>query len=146
MGYTSYMGSSHKPPRPKITMAKLDMIGMPVKDMHTTLEFYRTLGLDIPAGAEKDDHVECKTPEGYRVAWDLEESVKGFNPAYKSLAGSRTSLAFLCDSAADVDALYERLMAKGYRSQKEPWDAFWGQRYALVFDPDGNTVDLFAAL
>jgi uncharacterized glyoxalase superfamily protein PhnB len=27
-----------------------------------------------------------------------------------------------------------------------PWDAFWGQRYATVLDPDGNSVDLFAAL
>jgi uncharacterized glyoxalase superfamily protein PhnB len=25
-------------------------------------------------------------------------------------------------------------------------DAFWGQRYATVLDPDGNSVDLFASL
>jgi catechol 2,3-dioxygenase-like lactoylglutathione lyase family enzyme len=29
---------------------------------------------------------------------------------------------------------------------KEAWEAFWGQRYAQVKDPDGNLVDLFAAL
>jgi uncharacterized glyoxalase superfamily protein PhnB len=29
---------------------------------------------------------------------------------------------------------------------KEPWDAFWGQRYAAVGDPDGNLIDLFAPL
>ena len=29
---------------------------------------------------------------------------------------------------------------------KEPWDAFWGQRYASVKDPDGNQIDLFAPL
>jgi hypothetical protein len=28
----------------------------------------------------------------------------------------------------------------------EPWDAFCGQRYAEVEDPDGNVVDLFAPL
>jgi uncharacterized glyoxalase superfamily protein PhnB len=28
----------------------------------------------------------------------------------------------------------------------EPWDAFWGQRYAVVHDPDGNGVDLFCPL
>ncbi|MFL6036949.1 MAG: glyoxalase, partial [Gaiellaceae bacterium] len=28
----------------------------------------------------------------------------------------------------------------------EPFDAFWGQRYATVVDPDGNAVDLFAPL
>jgi uncharacterized glyoxalase superfamily protein PhnB len=29
---------------------------------------------------------------------------------------------------------------------RSPFDAFWGQRYATVLDPDGNTVDLFAPL
>ena len=38
------------------------------------------------------------------------------------------------------------LVAAGYQGGKEPWDAFWGQRYAQVFDPDGNSVDLFAPL
>jgi len=33
----------------------------------------------------------------------------------------------------------------GYRGQQAPWDAFWGQRYAVVIDPDGNWIDLFAA-
>jgi uncharacterized glyoxalase superfamily protein PhnB len=28
----------------------------------------------------------------------------------------------------------------------EPWDAFWGQRYATAKDPDGNHVDLFASI
>jgi uncharacterized glyoxalase superfamily protein PhnB len=45
-----------------------------------------------------------------------------------------------------VDAAYQRLTAAGYAGRKEPWDAFWGQRYATVLDPDGNSVDLFAPL
>lgn len=27
-----------------------------------------------------------------------------------------------------------------------PWDAFWGQRYGILNDPDGNTIDLFCPL
>ena len=38
------------------------------------------------------------------------------------------------------------LVAAGYHGHLEPWDAFWGQRYATVLDPDGNSVDLFAPL
>jgi uncharacterized glyoxalase superfamily protein PhnB len=34
----------------------------------------------------------------------------------------------------------------GFTGEKEPWDAFWGQRYAQLADPDGVPVDLFAAL
>jgi len=31
-------------------------------------------------------------------------------------------------------------------SVKEPWDAFWRQRYSCVQDPDGNQIDIFADL
>ena len=126
-------------------MARPDMIGIVVKDLRAALDFYRTVGLDIPQGAEKEDHVEVKA-NGYRIAWDTEEMIKGFDPDWKEPNGSRIGLAFLCDDAADVDATYARLMQKGYRSHKDPWDAFWGQRYAQVLDPDGNVIDLFAPL
>lgn len=55
-------------------------------------------------------------------------------------------LAFRCDFPTEVDATYERLAGAGYRGHKAPWDAFWGQRYAVVHDPDGNHVDLFTPL
>jgi uncharacterized glyoxalase superfamily protein PhnB len=129
-------------------MAKPDMIGIVVKDMHKALEFYRTLGLNIPEGAEKEDHVEINA-NGYRIAWDAEEMVKGFNPDWSAPPDGkpgRIGIAFLCENAADVDATYQRLVGKGYRSHKEPWDAFWGQRYAQMLDPDGNAIDLFAPL
>jgi uncharacterized glyoxalase superfamily protein PhnB len=45
-----------------------------------------------------------------------------------------------------VDATYADLVGAGYEGHLEPWDAFWGQRYAAVNDPDGHTVDLFAPL
>lgn len=130
-------------------MAQPDMIGIVVKNMQQALEFYRALGLDIPVDAEKEDHVQVITPNGYRIAWDTEELVKGFNPdwsAPKEQVPGRIGIAFLCNNAADVDATYQRIVAKGYHSHKEPWDAFWGQRYAQVLDPDGNVIDLFAPL
>jgi uncharacterized glyoxalase superfamily protein PhnB len=45
-----------------------------------------------------------------------------------------------------VDRIYTDLVNAGYEGHLEPWDAFWGQRYATVRDPDGNGVDLFARL
>lgn len=126
-------------------MARPDMIGIVVKDMRAALDFYRALGLDIPQGAEHEDHVQV-IANGYRIAWDTEALVKGFNPEWTPPNGSRIGIAFLCNDAADVDATYTRLMEKNYRSHKAPFDAFWGQRYAQVFDPDGNVIDLFAPL
>jgi hypothetical protein len=41
---------------------------------------------------------------------------------------------------------HARVVAAGFEGEKEPWDAFWGQRYALLGDPDGVRVNLYAAL
>lgn len=126
---------------------KLDMIGIVVADMTRSLAFYRELGLDIPAGAEAEGHVEVTLPGGMRVGWDTEEVIKSFDESFNPIAGAgRVGLAFLCDSATQVDAVYQKLVDLGNRSHKEPWDAFWGQRYAIVKDPDGNEVSLFAPL
>ena len=56
------------------------------------------------------------------------------------------AVAFLCDSPGAVDQLYTELVESGAEPRKQPWDAFWGQRYAQDKDPDGNVVDLFAPL
>lgn len=124
-----------------------DMVGMVVRDMAASLKFYRLLGLAVPEGVEGEPYVEVITSNGYRISWNTLEMVKGIDPDFvENPVGQRISLAFKCDSPAEVDALHERIVAAGYTSHKVPWDAFWGQRYAVVLDPDGNTVDLFAAL
>ena len=56
------------------------------------------------------------------------------------------ALAFECASPREVDDVHNRIVGAGFDSKKEPWDAFWGQRYAQVVDPDGNVVDIFAQL
>jgi len=124
-----------------------DMVGMVVRDMAAALRFYRLLGLAIPDGVEGEPFVEVTTPNGYRISWNSLEMIKGIYPDWvEEPVGQRISLAFKCDGPAEVDALYGRIVASGYASHKAPWDAFWGQRYAVVVDPDGNLVDLFAAL
>jgi uncharacterized glyoxalase superfamily protein PhnB len=45
-----------------------------------------------------------------------------------------------------VDEIYARVTEAGFEGEKEPWDAFWGQRYALLGDPDGVRINLYAAL
>lgn len=127
-------------------MAKPDMIGMVVDDMAATLKFYRLLGLDIPAGAESEGHIEVHA-NGYRIAWDTLAIIKSFSPDWVApTGGQRMSMAFKCASPGEVDDLYTQVMAAGYLGHKAPWDAFWGQRYAQVIDPDGNVVDLFASI
>ncbi|AMB58647.1 VOC family protein [Microterricola viridarii] len=126
---------------------RLDLIGFVVADMAASLDFYRKLGLEIPAGAESEDHVELTLPGGLRLGWDTIDVVKSFDPDWVApVGGHRMVPAFLCDSPAELDALFSELVGDGAVAHKEPWDAFWGQRYAILLDPDGNSVELFAPL
>jgi catechol 2,3-dioxygenase-like lactoylglutathione lyase family enzyme len=112
--------------------------------MARSLAFYRRLGLDVPAAADTEDHVEVALPGGLKLAFDTVATVRSFDPSWSPPSGSpRTGLAFACDSPAEVDKVYGELVAAGYVGHKEPWDAFWGMRYAVLHDPDGNSVDLF---
>jgi catechol 2,3-dioxygenase-like lactoylglutathione lyase family enzyme len=125
-----------------------NLIGLVVTDMSRSLAFYRRLGLDLPPGAEAEPHVEVTLPGGLRLAFDTEDTIRSFDPAWTPATGGsgRMALAFACASPPEVDAVYADLLAAGHPGHLPPWDAFWGQRYATVVDPDGNHVDLFAAL
>jgi catechol 2,3-dioxygenase-like lactoylglutathione lyase family enzyme len=127
---------------------RMDMIGLAVRDLAASLAFYRRLGLEIPEGAENQPHVEATLPGGLRIAWDTHEVMASFDPGWKPATGgsSTISLAFLVDSPAEVDSLYAELTGDAYAGHLAPWDAFWGQRYAVLRDPDGNDVALFASL
>jgi uncharacterized glyoxalase superfamily protein PhnB len=122
---------------------QLDAIGIVSSDLARTRAFYRVLGLEF---AEGDDHVEATMPNGLRLMVDTEDVLRSFNPGWSCANGNRIALAFACASAAEVDELYAKVVAAGFDGEKEPWDAFWGQRYAQLGDPDGVPVDLFAAL
>jgi catechol 2,3-dioxygenase-like lactoylglutathione lyase family enzyme len=123
---------------------KLDVVGIAVIDMAASLRFYRVLGLPIPEGAEAEPHVDLAM-DGMRLAWDTIELLRGvYDEWLENPTGHRIELAFHCHGRDDVDATYQRMTAEGYRGHKAPWDAFWGQRYAIVEDPDGNRISLYA--
>jgi catechol 2,3-dioxygenase-like lactoylglutathione lyase family enzyme len=127
--------------------AKLDLVGVVVADMAKALAFYRALGVPVPADAEGAPHVEVPLPGGLRLAFDTEETIRSFHPGWRPPVGQgRVALAFALPDAAAVDAAYAELTGAGHHGELAPFDAFWGQRYAVVQDPDGNGVDLFAPL
>jgi catechol 2,3-dioxygenase-like lactoylglutathione lyase family enzyme len=126
---------------------RLDLIELVVADMARSLAFYRRLGLHVPPEADTESHVELTLPGGLRLAWDTVEVIRSFEPEWKPPSGGhRMALAFALDTPSDVDQTYAALVAEGHTGHKEPWDAFWGYRWATVHDPDGCPVDLFAPL
>ena len=130
-----------------ITDAKPALVEIVVADMAAALAFYRMLGLDIPAEADTEPHVDVALAGGLRLAFDTEATITSFHPAWKpSTGGGRVALAFALPDPAAVDAAYAELTAAGHHGELEPFDAFWGMRYATVQDPDGTGIDLFASL
>jgi catechol 2,3-dioxygenase-like lactoylglutathione lyase family enzyme len=126
-------------------MPQLNALGIVVSDMARSISFYRLLGLDVPETPD-EGHLDTFLPNGVRFILDSEDVVRSFRPDWKRDAGNQLALAFECQSPAEVDEVYTRVTAAGFHGEKEPWDAFWGQRYAQLQDPDGVPVDLYAAL
>ena len=67
--------------------ARFDLIGVVVDDMPRALAFYRRLGLDIPAAADSEPHVEATLPGGLRIAWDTVDTIRSFDPEWTPPSG-----------------------------------------------------------
>lgn len=125
---------------------KLDAVGVTSSNLKKTVEFYSFLGFQFPEFKEDEQHLEPVTPPGAaRLMIDLKKIVKdiiGEDPK----PGNHSSFAIQYNSPEEVNEVAKKVMNAGFKIYKEPWDAFWGQRYAVVEDPDGYKVDLYAAL
>jgi uncharacterized glyoxalase superfamily protein PhnB len=121
-------------------------IGIVAASIPESVAFYRMLGINVADPDGDQPHAEA-TVGSLRLMWDSVASMAAIDPEWTPPKGGQPmSLAFECDSAAEVDEIHGKIIAAGYRSYREPWDAFWGQRYAVITDPDGNHVDLYAPL
>lgn len=122
----------------------LDAIGIVCKDIYKTIEFYRIL--DIEFKEYGGSHYEATTKSGFRIMLDSFELMKKINPNWIEPKNPGITLCFLKESPSDVDITYQKIIDAGFISVKQPWDAFWGQRYSSVKDPNGNQIDIFASL
>lgn len=123
---------------------KLNAIGIVSSDIKKTIHFYKLLGLNLEQ-FEDSEHYEGVSESGLRIMADSEELMQKVYPGFKKPEKSSLTLGFELNSAKEVNNKYSEIIDNGFASLTEPWDAFWGQRYARVEDPDGNPIDLFAA-
>lgn len=125
---------------------QLDGLSVVVQDMAASMAFYRLCGLAVPDDADSLPHVEVPLGDGFRIMFDAQSAIASWDSGWTAPAsGGRLTLAFRCASPSEVDAVHDALVASGYAVHLAPFDAFWGQRYASMVDPDGTTVDLYAA-
>lgn len=125
---------------------KIDAIAVASSDLEKTMQFYQLLGFTFNPIAGDEKHVEAVTEKGeVRLIIDTKELIQelyGVEPT----PSNHSVFAMLCESPSDVDSAVQAIQREGFVIVKEPFDAFWGQRYATVQDPDGYMIDIFAEL
>jgi catechol 2,3-dioxygenase-like lactoylglutathione lyase family enzyme len=126
----------------------LHMLNLVVVDIEASIEFYRRLGVvgtDSPAVA--GGHVALRTPGGFSLELDTAESARLWHAAFRrDPASVGVVVGFALESRQAVDRRYAELTSAGYLGRQPPFDAFWGARYAIVADPDGNDVGLMSPI
>jgi catechol 2,3-dioxygenase-like lactoylglutathione lyase family enzyme len=127
---------------------ELHMLNLVVGDTAASVDFYRRLGVELPSGEQPSGvHVAMRTPGGLSLELDTAESVRLWHAGWRAdPASTRMVIGFALPSRAAVDDRYADLTAAGYTGRQPPFDAFWGARYAIVADPDGNDVGLMSPM
>ena len=126
---------------------RLNAIGILCSDLPASLDFYRRLGVPLPEFDAAEGHYEAVLDGGVRLMLDSHDIARSFVEDFTEPTGNDLiTLAIECTDPSAVDASFEMVVAAGARPVRVPFDAFWGQRYATVADPDGNPVDLYAPL
>jgi uncharacterized glyoxalase superfamily protein PhnB len=124
----------------------LHMLNVIVSDMSASLDFYRRLGGGAPSHAdEPSPHVQLKMPGGFSLELDTAESARLWHAGWRADPASvGVVIGFSLPTREAVDQRYSELTSAGYLGRQPPFDAFWGARYAIVADPDGNDVGLMS--
>lgn len=125
---------------------KLNAVGVTTSNLAKTVAFYSLLGFEFPEFKEDEDHLEPKSPEGStRLMIDSKKlitDILGEEPK----PSNHSAFAIEYDSVEEVNKIAAMVNEAGFNIVKEPWNAFWGQRYCIVEDPDGYKVDVYANL
>jgi predicted lactoylglutathione lyase len=118
---------------------ELSMVGLVVRNMPVALEFYRRLGIEIPAAADSERFVMHRMESGVTMFWDTVFARK-YDPNREEPAGGyRIMLEFFLADNDAVDAKYEELVGFGYHGRSAPVQTS-GPYAAMVDDPDGNMI------
>jgi catechol 2,3-dioxygenase-like lactoylglutathione lyase family enzyme len=126
---------------------KLDQVNLVVRDMDAMAAFYEALGVKLLAGPPEwqPHHRNSDVDGGAHLDLDSTAFAPAWNRGWPE-GRSGVVLGFRTANADEVDRLYGKLTAAGYVGQQEPYDAFWGARFAVVEDPDGNAVGLMSPM
>jgi catechol 2,3-dioxygenase-like lactoylglutathione lyase family enzyme len=134
--------------------SRFDQVNLVVEDVDAAVAFYRALGMAVrfdsgewPQGSSAR-HVALDNGAGAIFELDNPAMARIYHAGWRSPdpEGRPMVLGFSLPSREAVDEHYWQLTAAGYAGRQEPYDAFFGARYAVVRDPAGNDVGLMSPL
>jgi uncharacterized glyoxalase superfamily protein PhnB len=132
------------------TKAVFNQLNIVARNFAATIEFYRRLGIEIPEGAgwpEGTRHAAVTFANGMLLEIDNPKLAQFYNAGWRRPQGSsRITIGFSLPTREAVDNKYAELIEAGCSGRQPPFDAFWGARYAIVADPDGNDVGLMSPI
>ena len=121
------------------------MLNLVVSDMAASLDFYRRLGVITPD--EPGSHLQLRMPSGFSLELDTADSATLWHAGWRADPASvSVVIGFSLPSRQAVDERYTDLTEAGYGGRQPPFDAWWGARYAIVADPDGNDIGLMSPM
>jgi uncharacterized glyoxalase superfamily protein PhnB len=130
--------------------AVLNQLNIVAANYQAMIDFYSRLGLEIPDSAASPEgfrHIAIPFANGISLEIDNPALARFYNAGQRGThRDSSIVIGFSLLSRAAVDEKYKELINAGYTGRQPPYDAFWGARYAIVADPDGNDVGLMSPI
>ena len=123
---------------------RFNLVDLVARDYEATIEFYRRLGIKINDGPPGEIRHADADFGGTQLHIDNEHLAGLYNAGWRNGDEKRAIIGFGVETRQEVDDLYAEMVAAGYTGAQTPYDAFWGARYAVLVDPDGNHVGLMS--
>ena len=131
----------------EVGSVRFDQLNLVTGDVQASRAFYARLGVafrDEGDALWDQHHVSGQQSDDVPVDIDIDSTT--FAPKWNTgwPGGTGVVLGFKVETRDEVDAMVTTLAADGVPVQQPPFDAFWGARYAVVSDPDGNAVGIMS--
>lgn len=118
----------------------LGQVNLIVTDLERAKEFWTLLGW---SSVPRTEHAAVIAfPSGMTLVLHEPPFARRWDPVFAGPAAGSTVIDLHVPSRDAVDEAHDRVVAAGFASSVEPWDTFFGSRYAIVCDHDGHRVGL----
>ena len=128
--------------------ADLHMLNVVAADLAASLDFYRRLGSRCPTSATTRCTSSCRSRAG-----SASRSTRTARPGiwHAGFRADPAGVGVVLGSPPAVERRRRRTVRRAdrgrvHRAPASVRDAFWGARYAIVADPDGNDVGLMGPI